>query len=372
MSNVSLKDQISSVLQGLSLGSSATIVGLDIGMSGVKVTELVKISSNSFQLNNFGFHPLTEGIIIDDQFHQPDLLKTAIKSAFAQGGIKSKSICYGFPSQNTVIKKMHAPIGTRQEIEDHISWEAEQFLPFGADNAAISVYIPEGGEKQKEGVDVVMVAAKQDLVSNYDTLLKEAGFNVKIIDLQILSLINVFEISYSEEMEEYKKGTLLVDFGAQTTKILVYKEGLPIFTKVLSIGGVNVTEEIQKEIGLSFEEAEDLKLMRDDKGNTPQEITTIVMKIADKIVTQVKESINFYLSSSGQDRIFRCMATGGNLQLPGVLEALAKHTNLSVEIMDPFKKIKIKNKKISSEMLEQISYVGAVSIGLALRGLMTN
>lgn len=360
----SLSDQLQQLLQNFSPGSSS-VIGLDVGMSGIKVCEISK-SGGQYFMKGFGFSSLSEGTIVDDEVHKKDQLISAINAALKQSGIKSKNVCFGLPSQNCVIKKMNAPSGTIQEIEDHVSWEAEQFIPFGHDNAVISVHIPDAKSKKEQ--EVIMVAAKQDQVESYDEMLTQAGLKVKIIDLQIISLLNIFEVSYKEELKEFNKGTLIIDLGAQTTKILVYKDGMPIFTKTLPIGGSSVTEEIQRAEGLSFEDAEDLKRLRDDQGNPPENILNIVKNSVDKTAGMIKDATSFYTSMSSQDRVYRCLITGGNLQLPGMVEAIATATGLSVEILDPLKKIKIKDKNIGPDMVEQITFVGAVVVGLAIRG----
>lgn len=369
----SLNSVIEDIVGALNLGNANRFVGIDIGMSGVKVCELIKQGKNNYFIKNFGYAPLAEGSIIEDQFHKKDQVLESIKMALERAGIKNKTTCFGLSPQNTVIKKMKAPFGTKQEIEDHISWEAEQFIPYGAENSTLSIHIPEvksSDKKNPDGQDVIMTAAKLETVEEYEAVLAAAGLKVKIIDLQILAIINLMEYSYEEELEELKKGTLLLDLGAQTTKIIIYKDGMPLFTKSLPIGGVNVTEEIQKNIGLSFDEAEDLKLLRDENGNVPEEVAAIIKEMVDKIVIQIKENINFYIAASAQDKVFRCLATGGNLQLPGLIEAIAASSGLTIELIDPTKKMKVTNKKITEEIVEQISYVGGVAIGLALRGLM--
>lgn len=115
MSN--LNDQLKGIFSSIGGGSSG-LTGIDVGMSGIKVCEIDK-TGNQYLLKSFGYAPLSEGVIVDGDFHKKELLIEAIKNAFSQGEIKNKNVCYGFPSQNTVIKKMHAPNGSKQEIEDH-------------------------------------------------------------------------------------------------------------------------------------------------------------------------------------------------------------------------------------------------------------
>ena len=96
-------------------------------------------------------------------------------------------------------------------------------------------------------------------------------------------------------MEEYGEGSIILDFGAQSTKVIIYKRGGPIFTKEIQVGGGLVTEEIQRQMGVSYEEAEDLKTNGDEKGNLPEEILSIISTQIDQQVAEVKKSINFYI-----------------------------------------------------------------------------
>ncbi len=132
MSNLS--EQVQQLFQGLSRSGGATL-GLDIGLSGVKVCELTKTGAQ-YTMIGFGFASLPEGTIVDDEVHKKDQLLVALTSALNQAGTKNKNVCYGLPSHNTVVKKMQAPMGTKQEIEDHVSWEAEQFIPEAGQSVA--------------------------------------------------------------------------------------------------------------------------------------------------------------------------------------------------------------------------------------------
>lgn len=384
-------DKLQGLLGQLSFAREV-VAGLDIGDSAVKMAQLGKKGSQ-IVLEQFGYSPLPEGTFIDDELVQKDRLLVGIKNALDAGVIRTKKFAYGFPGQSCVIKKMSAPRGSKQEIEDHITWEADQFVPFGAENSIISIHHPQeqvgGSKKNKKSsedetkaqvkksklgdddkVDVLMVAAKKDQVEQSEDLMKEVGLHLKIIDLQPLALLNALFFNYEDQMEEIERGSLVIDFGAHYTKVILYKEGFPIFMKALPIGGSMITEEIQKKVGLTFEEAEDLKLMRDDQGHLPEEIAQIVRQMSDKIIQTVKDSCNFFLQPTSQDRAYQCFITGGNAQLPGLQEDLPGQLGLPVELIDPFRNIKVANKKYTPEIIEQMTYIGVVAIGLGLRALI--
>jgi type IV pilus assembly protein PilM len=187
-----------------------------------------------------------------------------------------------------------------------------------------------------------------------------------VIDLNVISVANVFEEIYRDEIVEYSQGTLIIDFGAQSIKIIVYKRGGPIFTKELPLGGGLITEEIQRQMAVSYEEAEDLKTTVDDNGNLPQEILNIINVQLDKQILDIRKNVNFYVTQGSAEKVNHCFITGGSSLLPGLLEKLSGTLGVEVKRMDVFSSIKVDERKIE-ESLEQLSAIASVVIGLAMR-----
>ncbi len=356
----SLKDQIDELLGKLNPGG---IFGVDIGAHSIKVCELSG-SPGKFKVDKFGAFVLSEAAIIEDEFQKPSEIVEGLLEAMKRAGIKSKTACLGLYGPNTMTKRLNVPEGTKEEIEDHIMWEAEQYITFGADESQISFHII--GENEGGGKDALVAAARTDVVESFSNILNDAKISPKIIDLNVIALSNVFEEVFRDDLEEYSQGSLIIDFGAQSTKVIVYKRGGPIFTKELAIGGGLVTEEIQRQMGVSYEEAEDLKTSGDDKGNLPEEILNIINTQVDQQVAEVKKNINFYITQGSAEKVEYCFVTGGNSLLPGLVEKLSAITGLEVKKMDIFPGIKIDEKKAENG-LENLSAISAVAIGLAMR-----
>lgn len=356
----SLKDQFEDLIAKLNPG---TIFGMDIGAHSIKVCELSG-SPGKFKVDKFGVFTLSEAALIEDEIQKPSEIIEGILEVIKQSGIKSKIVCLGLFGPNTMTKRLNAPEGTNEEVEDHIMWEAEQYITFGADDSQIDFSII--GENEGGGKDAIVAAAKSDIVTSYTELLKEAKLNLKVVDLNVLALSNVFEDVFAKDLEEYSQGTLLLDFGAQSTKIVVYKRGGPIFTKEIPVGGGLITEEIQRQMGVSYEEAEDLKTTVDDKGNLPEEILAIINAQIDHHVAEVRKNINFYVTQGSAEKVNYCFVTGGASLSPGLLDKLSASTGLTVERLDPFKNIKIDERKMG-QSIEQLAAISSVVLGLAMR-----
>ncbi len=356
----SLREQIDDLMGKMSPGVT---IGLDIGAHSIKVCELSG-TPGKFKVERFGIFTLSEAALIEDEFQKPSEIVDGILEALKQSGIKSKQMCVGLFGPNTMTKRLNVPEGTKEEIEDHIHWEAEQYITFGADDSQIDFHLI--GDNEGGGKDALVAAAKNEVVENFTNVCKEAKLTPKIVDLNVFALANVMEEVLGDNLEEYSQGTLLMDFGAQSTKIIVYKRGGPIFTKEIPIGGSLVTEEIQRQMGVSYEEAEDLKTSVDEKGNLPQEILNIVNTQIEQQIAEVKKSVNFYITQGSAEKVEYCFVTGGSSLLPGLLEKLSIVTGLEAKRLDVFSAIGLNNKKLS-ENEDQLAAIAPVVIGLAMR-----
>lgn len=360
MAGPSLQDQINDLLGKLNPGG---VVGLDIGAHSIKVCE-VSGSPGKVKVDKFGVFQLSEAALIEDEVQKPSEIVDGILEAFKQAGIKSKVVCLGLYGPNTMTKRLNTPEGTKEEIEDHVMWEAEQYITFGADESMIDFHIL--GENEGGGKDALVAAAKNDIVDSFTDILKSAKMSVKVVDLNVIALSNIFEEVAGDNLDEYSQGTLLMDFGAQSTKIVIYKRGGPIFTKEIPIGGGLITEEIQRQMGVSYEEAEDLKTTQDENGNLPEEILNIINAQVDQQVAEVRKNINFYVTQGSAEKVSYCFVTGGSSLLPGMIDKLSVVAGVPVERLDIFSAVKIDEKKIGQN-LDQLAAISPIVIGLAMR-----
>lgn len=343
------------------------LVGIDIGLSAVKVALLSIPKKNRYILQHYASIPLSEAAIIEDEIQKPDEIIDAILECLGQAKIKKKIVNLGMDGPNTITKRLQVPDGSKEDIEDNILWESEQYIPFGADESEIAFEIL-GKIESDDVVDTIVAAVSLPVVDSYIDIIKSSELIVKNVDLNVFAITNMFEVIVGDRLPEYSEvGTIIIDFGAQKTTVIVYKDGGPILTKEISIGGVLITEEVQRQMGVSYEEAEDLKNNGDDKGNLPEEIVAIIQDQLDTLIAELKKVLNFFIAVGSSDQAGACFVTGGSCKLPGLIDSLQELVDLEVEILNPFEAVEFDKKSFDEDDLNEIATKGLVAMGLGMR-----
>ncbi len=361
-----INDLISQVKEVLKIGPSGYI-GIDIGLSSVKVAQLDGNEDSGYKLVAYGSGSLPEGAIIEDDIQKEEEVIEAIQVAIKNAGITSVNCVFGLGGPNTVARKLQLAGGSDEEVEDQVSWEVEQYIPFSLETSKVSFHIV--GENEGGGIDVIVAAAKGEVVESYKDLLEQAGLKPKIFDLGLISVVNVFELVYKEKLEDPNESWILMDLGSEKTEFIIYKNNKIMFTKEIMIGGVIITEEIQRQMGVNYYEAEDLKNHGDENGNLPEEILEIIDSVVESFFAEIKKTVDFYISSTSDESFIECVLTGGSSLIPGLTEGLEALLGINVSIMNPFEVIKYDPKNIKEEQLNEIAYRGASVLGLAMRSL---
>jgi type IV pilus assembly protein PilM len=213
-------------------------------------------------------------------------------------------------------------------------------------------------------MDILLVAAKKDLIMNYLETVEAAGVSCSILDVSSFALANCFLFNYPEE----KTGiSAIFDIGSGVTNFVVVENGEAVFARDIPMGGFNYTSDINKSMGVSLEEAEGLKLDLAMGRPVPEELKGVVQSTHEMFCEELNRSLDFYTTTSTQNRIQKIFISGGGSQMPGLRESLANLTQISIEIMNPLQRIQIEKNAVPPEYLEQTSSLCSVAIGLGLR-----
>ena len=339
------------------------LVGIDIGNSAVKVAKITG-SPRNYHLQKYVSIPFSEGAIIDCEIQKREEVVEAIVEAISSASIKETNVCIGMSGPNTITKKLQVSDGTEEEIEDQVIWESEQYLPFDLDEAKISIHVL--GENQSGGIDVVIGAAKDVAISEIKEIVEESGLKVKIIDLETYALVNVVEVILADVMEKMDYSWMVLDIGAQNTSAIIYRGKRIVYSKEVSMGGILITEEIQRTMSVTYAEAEDLKSLNSGGQEFPQEILDIVNRVLMSVFNEIKKIIDFYHNSTAGETIEKCFVTGGMFLLPMALDYLKEVIDMEVEKLNPFDKITF-NKKNIKENIDEVALKSIVVMGLAMR-----
>jgi type IV pilus assembly protein PilM len=340
------------------------LVGVDIGSSAIKLCQLKEVRGKP-TLIKFGYHPLPPQTIVDGHVMNSAAVVEGLNALFLRHKIKRREVSLAVSGHAVIIKRMALPMMTAAELEEQIDWEAEQQIPYDIKDVEIDYEVlrkrPEQGQ-----MDVLLVAAKKDEINDTAQLAREAKLRPMVIDVDAFTVQNTFEANYGLPRE----GTIaLINIGATLTTINILSQGIPAFTRNIINGGNAITEEIQKRLGITFEEAELYKTGVSNDGRTvvPNEVPQIVKQVVEGLAGEILRSLDFYLATSGEREISRIYIAGGTANIPEVGAAIERRTKAPVELLDPFKDIAVDLKEVNADELNLHRAQVCVAIGLSLR-----
>ncbi len=344
---------------------SKSLVGLDIGSSSVKAVEIVsKGKGRDFELAHVGVAALPAEAIVQGAFLNSSAIVETIRAALGQAGIRAKNAAVAVSGHSVIVKKVSLPTMTREELDEQIRWEAEQYIPFDVNEVNLDFQILDSSETDGQ-MDVLLVAAKKDLIDDYVQVITEAGLVPAVIDVASFAVENAFEANY-----EQKPGQVvaLVNIGAQVVNINILSNGVPLFTRDITTAGNQYTEEIQKALGVSFEEAERIKLGGSDTSRdvVPREVDQAMQAVNETVVGEISRSLDFFSATSAESRIERCYLSGGSANVAGLANSFRERTGLEVEILNPLARMR-PSSRFEPEFLDSLAPSLGVGVGLALR-----
>jgi type IV pilus assembly protein PilM len=345
--------------------ASKSLVGLDIGSSAIKLAEIVE-TPKGYVLSRFSQIPLATGVIVDGVPVEHQELAQKIKQLFKQSGCKKKSIVTSLSGHSVIIKKVNFPTMDETELRELIKDEAGKYLPFDSMEAvSYDFQILGENEFNPNQMDVIIVAAKNDIVNSYADAIQQAGYSPVIMDVDSFALETMYEENYDFEDNEM---VVLVNIGASITNINVLRGGSSVFTRDFMLAGNSITEAIGQKMGIALEEAERIKI-EGPGGNeaADKEFRESLLYYADPICSEIERSVDYFRSTYGGEYLKRILLSGGSARIPGIVNDLTQRLGVEAEIANPFKKIGYDAKALNQAAVEEIAPIAAVGVGLALR-----
>lgn len=337
------------------------VIGIDIGSSSVKLVQL-KESKGSYELLNIGISPLPSEAIVDNSLMDASAIAAVVKNLITGLGIKVKDVVCSISGNSVIIRKIVLSAMPQEELEDQISWEAEQYIPFDINDVNMDFQILSPDSMDPSKMNVLLVASKKDIINDYVSLFSEAGLQLSVVDVDSFAVQNAFEANHDFASQDI---IALVNIGASVMNINVVKDGITLFTRDVQIGGNLYSEEIQKQLGLSSEDAEKGKLLAHESNN--QILKNVVLKVNESIAQEIRRSLDFYNSTASEDRISSFFVSGGCSKVYNLVATIAEKIGLPVNRLNPFAKLKYNEKDFDPEYLDEIAPFMAVPIGLAIR-----
>jgi type IV pilus assembly protein PilM len=338
---------------------NATTVGLDIGSGLIKLVAISHASGGPV-LTKVAFAAVPSDAIVDGEVMDPGIVTESIKGLLASAGLKTRKIVTAVGGRDVIIKKIAMDRMKEAETREVIRWEAEQHVPFDMDNVEIDFQIldPEGDGLQ---MTVLLVAAKRELVEHKMALLADAGLQPSVIDVDAFALHNAFEINYPEAM----RGVVgLVNIGHETTNINILDDGVPVLTRDIPIGTRRFKEDLQRERGLSADEAD--RLLQGTEESSA--LDPMLESRGEELAVGIERAAAFLQSASrSAGGIGRIFTTGGGARIPKLNKVLSDRLRIPVQLANPIEKLQVADGVFDAHSVDEVAPLLMLPIGLALR-----
>jgi len=343
------------------LSMKKEIVGIDIGSSSVKLVQ-IKEQKGAYFLQNVGILPLPLEAIVDNTLMDTSSIVETIKKLLKSLNIRVKDAACSVSGNSVIIRKISLPAMPPEELEDQIHWEAEQYIPFDINDVHIDFQILASDQNDPSKMEVLLVASKKEIINDYLAVFNEAGINLAVVDVDSFAMQNAFELNYDIGPDNV---VALINIGASIMNLNIVKNDISLFTRDVQMGGNLYTEEIQKQFGVSSEEAERMKV----SGDAPDQakLRDTISRVNETLAMEMRRSLDFYNTTAGEGKINNVYISGGGAKTPMLVEAVQQRLGLPVEIINPFCNVKCNEKEFDPDYLNEIGPLVTVAVGLATR-----
>jgi type IV pilus assembly protein PilM len=344
-------------------GKKQALVGLDIGSHTIKAVELEVASGKSFRLTNWGISaPLAEAIV-DGEIMDRQLVTDAVTNLLESRGIKSRNVVAAVSGRAVIVKKITMNKLSAEDAQQAVYWEAEQHVPYDINDVSLDFEILGEAPNDPKLMQVLLVAAKKDMVMSFSDLIREAGLQPLIVDVDSFAAQNALEANYDFGEDEV---IAILNVGSEITNINIIQGGVPYFTKDLQVGGTTFTEAAQRRFNLSQLEAEAAVRGESSDG---LEVVPVIEQACEGLATAL-ERAQAYLRTAGEaGPIARIMLCGGSSMTPGVSEFLNRRFTVPVEVANPLARVGYDPALFAGQDVMRVAPLLTVGIGLALRRL---
>jgi type IV pilus assembly protein PilM len=341
------------------------LVGLDISSSGVKLVELSDAGKNELRLECFASEPLPRGAVVDGNIENLDQVSDAVQRVWKKSGTRAKLVAMGMPPASVITKKIILAGGLSEEgLELQVEAEASQYIPFALDEVRLDFDVIGPAENAPEDVDVMLAATRKEKVEDRVAMAEAAGLTPTVMDIESYAARAAID-RITAQLPKGGQGQIigLFQIGAQVTHVSMLLDGQLIYEREQPFGGHQLTQEIVRTYGLSYEEAEIKKKANDLPDGYEAEI---LQPFLENAAAEVTRAIQFFFTSTPYSRVDQLFLAGGCAIISGMADMVANRTKLSTSVVSPFKGMQLSpNEREKQLRIEAPAYL--VACGLAMR-----
>jgi len=312
---------------------NTSLIGLDISSTSVKLLEL-SLQGERYRVESYGVEPLPQNAVVEKNIADVEGVGEAITRLIAKAKPKTKNVAVAVSGSAVITKtiEMDASLSD-DERESQIRLEADQYIPYPLEEISLDFEVVGPSTTNPERVSVLLAASRTENIELRTDALVIAGLNAKVVDVEIYAMERAFSLLVDSLPCGHEGTVAMIDIGASMTTLSVINDGKIIYTREQMFGGKQLTEEIQRRYGLSFEEAGRLK----KEGGLPDDYEVEVLRpFKEAVVQQVTRSLQFFFSSSQYNDVDHILLAGGTSSINGLADVVQEKLGTAVSIANPF------------------------------------
>jgi type IV pilus assembly protein PilM len=345
---------------------SAPVIGLDISSTAVKLLELTG-SRDKFKVEAYAVEPLPPNAVVEKNITDVEAVGDSIRRAVKRSGSKTRHAAVAVAGSAVITKIITMPGSLADDdLASQIELEADQYIPYALDEVNMDFEVIGPSESNPDRVDVMLAASRSENVDVRVAAVELGGLQGRIVDVEAFALENAFAL-LAKGMSSGGIGEViaLVDIGATMTTLSVLADLKIIYAREQVFGGKQLTEEIQRRYGLTYEEAGLAKR----QGGLPDNYGPEVLEpFKESMAQQVNRALQFFYSSSQYAQVDRIVLAGGCASIEGADEVIATKTGSEVLIANPFASMSLSS-KVRAQVLSKDAPSLMIACGLAMRSV---
>ena len=342
-----------------------SLVGLDISSSSVKMVELASDGKNGYRVERYAIEVLSRDAVADGNIVNLEATGESVRRAWKKLATSTRQVAIALPASHVITKKIIVAAGQREEeLELQVESEANQYIPFALEEVNLDFQVVGQAPSSPDEIEVLIAASRKEKVEDRVAVAESAGLKPTVMDVESFAVLSAFEL-IEKQLPDGGKGQIiaLVDVGANVMNLTVFRNGQQLYVREQAFGGNQLTQDIARLFGMTFEEAEAEKRRNNLPDNYESEL---LQPFVESMALEVSRALQFFFTSTQFTQINHIVLAGGCAVLPGADEVVAYRTQINTIIANPFADMVLSDRVTAKRLLADASSL-MVACGLALR-----
>ncbi len=349
---------------GLFASKTPPLIGVDISSTAVKVLQLSQ-TGGRYRVEHYAVEPLPPNAVVEKNLVEVEAVGEAIRRAINRSGTKTRFAAAAVSGSAVITKliPMLASDANDEGLEDLVQSEAGQYIPYPLEEVSLDFEVVGPVKDNPEMVNVLLAASRTENVEARAAALEVGGLEARVIDVEAFAMENAFQL-VSEQLSVPRDGLVaVVDIGATMTTLIVLKNQRAVYTREQVFGGKQLTDEVMRRYGLTYEEAGLAKR----QGGLPESYEIEVLEpFKEAMVQQISRLLQFFYAGSEYSRVDQLVLAGGCASIPGVSEMVQEQMGVPAIIANPLAGMSLSS-RVQAHSLAQDAPALMIACGLALR-----